>query len=222
VKLFFFDGSTTCRPIMMFATEAGIPVEPVPVNLFAGEHLGAAYTAINPNQLIPVLEEDDGHRLYESSAILKYLADISKNPAWPSDPRARAAVNSRMDWFNTGFYRNFGYGYVYPQVMSHMAWEDAAMQAAGLARAKAASERAFDVLNDHMLSDAAPYLGGANPDLSDFLGVAYVSIGELVGWDYSRWPRVETWIAAMKARPSWNPCNAGFHGWRDMLRGKAA
>jgi len=222
MKLYFFDGSTTCRPIMMFANEAGIAIEPVPVNLYAGEHKGDAYTAINPNQLIPVLEEPDGHRLYESSAILKYLADVSKHAAWPSDPRARAAVNSRMDWFNTGFYRNFGYGYVYPQVMPLMAWEDPAMQAAALARAKAESERAFGVLNDHMLSDSAPFLGGAEPDLSDFLGVAYVTIGELVGWDYGRWPRVQRWIAAMKARPSWDPCNSGFHGWRDMLRGKAA
>lgn len=222
MKLYFFDGSTTCRPIMMFATEAGLAIETVPVNLFAGEHKGEAYTGINPNQLIPVLEEQDGHRLYESSAILKYLADVSKHAAWPADPRARAAVNARMDWFNTGFYRNFGYGYVYPQVLPYLAWEDPAMQAAYLAKGKAESERLFGILNDTMLTDDAPFLGGQEPDLSDFMGVAYATIGELVGWDYSRWPRVQKWIAAMKARPCWNPNNAGFHGWRDMLRGQAA
>jgi glutathione S-transferase len=222
MKLHYFDGSTTSRPIVMFAHEAAITLDVVPVNLFAGEHKTPAYTAINPNQLVPVLEEADGHRLYESSAILKYLADVARHVAWPSDPRARAAVNARMDWFNTGFYRNFGYGYVYPQVLSYTAWEDPAMQAIALSRAKAESERLFSILNDHMLTDAGPFLGGAEPDLSDFLGVSYATIGELVGWDYGRWPRVQRWIAAMKARPCWNPANGGFHGWRDALRGQAA
>jgi glutathione S-transferase len=222
MKLYFFDGSTTCRPITMFAHEAGIPLELVPVNLFGGEQKADAYTALNPNQLVPVLEEDDGHRLIEGSAILKYLADVAGHAAWPADKRARAAVNARMDWFNTGFLRSFCYGYVYPQVLGYMAWEDKAMQAIALAKAKAEAERLFGILNDHMLSDAGPFLGGANPDLSDFLGVAYATIGELVGWEFGRWPRVERWIAAMKARPCWNPCNGGFHGWRDMLRGQAA
>jgi glutathione S-transferase len=198
MKLYFFDGSTTCRPITMFAHEAGIPLELVPVNLFGGEQKGDAYTTLNPNQLVPVLEEEDGHRLIEGSAILKYLADVAGHAAWPADKRARAAVNARMDWFNTGFSRNFCYGYVYPQVLGYMAW------------------------NDHMLTDAGPFLGGAKPDLSDFLGVSYATLGELVGWDFDRWPRVARWIAAMKARPCWNPCNGGFHGWRDMLRGQAA
>ncbi|WP_158287791.1 glutathione S-transferase family protein [Falsiroseomonas bella] len=222
MKLHFFDGSTTCRPIAMFAMEAGIPLELAPVNLFGGEHKGEAYTQVNPNQLVPVLEEDDGHRLIECSAILKYLADVAGHAAWPADKRARAAVNARMDWFNTGFLRSFGYGYAYPQLLPYLAWEDKAMQAAALARAKAESERLFGILNDHMLSDAHPYLGGAEPDLSDFLGVCYATLGELVGWDFDRWPRVARWIAAMKARPSWNPCNVGFHGWRDAVRGQAA
>jgi glutathione S-transferase len=222
MKLHYFDGSTTCRPITMFAHEAGIPLELVPVNLFGGEQKGETYTNLNPNQLVPVLEEADGHRLIECSAILKYLADVAGHAAWPTDKRARAAVNARMDWFNTGFLRSFCYGVVYPQVLSYMAWEDKAMQAAALARATAEAERLFGILNDHMLTDAHPYLGGAAPDLSDFLGVAYATTGELIGWDFGRWPRVATWIAAMKARPCWNPANGGFHGWRDALRGQAA
>jgi glutathione S-transferase len=221
MKLYYFDGSTTCRPITMFAHEAGIALELVPVNLFAGEHKGAEFTGRNANQLVPLLEEADGHRLIEASAIMKYLADVAGHAAWPADKRARAAVNARMDWFNTGFYRDFGYGCVYGRMFPDYMWEDPAMQAAALARATAKAERLFDILENTMLSDAHPYLGGAEPDLSDFMGVAYATIGELVGWDYSRWPRVQRWIAAMKARPCWDPCNAGFHGWRDSLRSAA-
>ncbi|WPB84155.1 glutathione S-transferase family protein [Sediminicoccus rosea] len=221
MKLHYFDGSTTCRPIVMFAHEAGLPLELVPVNLFTGEHKGEAYTGINPNQLVPVLEEADGHRLIECSAILKYLADLAAHPAWPADRRARAAVNARMDWFNTGFYRVFGYGLVYGQILPDYMWSNAAMQAAAVERAEAKSRTLMTILNDHMLSDAAPFLGGAEPDLSDHLGACYVTLGELVGFDFAPWPRVQRWIAAMKARPSWEVANGGFNAWRGMLQGAA-
>lgn len=221
MKLHYFDGSTTCRPIVLFAHEAALTLELLPVNLFTGEHKGAAYAGINPNQLVPVLEEEDGHRLIECSAILKYLADLAGHPAWPAEKRARAAVNARMDWFNTGFYRNFGYGLVYGQILPDYIWEDPAMQAAAMERAQKRSAALLTVLNDHMLSDATPFLGGAEPDLSDHLGACYVTLGELVGFDLTPWPRVQRWIAAMKARPSWDAANAGFHAWRDAVRNAA-
>ena len=222
MKLHYFDGSTACRPVVMFAAEAGVPLDLVPVNIFAGEHKGPAYTAINPNQLVPLLEEPDGFRLGESSAILKYLADRAGHPAWPADPRARASVNARMDWFNTAFYRDFGYGYVYAHMFPDCMWEDAAMQRATLARARGKAERLFGILDRHMLSDAHPFLGGAEPDLSDYLGIAFTTIGELVEWDYSPWPRVQRWIAAMKARPSWKQANGGFEAWCESRRGARA
>ena len=67
---------------------------------------------------MPVLEDGD-FRLTESSAILKYLADKIDSPAYPKDLRKRARVNEMMDWLNTGFYRDFGYGLVYPQIFPH-------------------------------------------------------------------------------------------------------
>ena len=67
---------------------------------------------------MPVLEDGD-FRLTESSAILKYLADKVDSPAYPKDLQKRARVNEMMDWLNTGFYRDFGYGLVYPQIFPH-------------------------------------------------------------------------------------------------------
>ena len=79
------------------------------VDLLTGEHLKEPYAAINPSRLVPVLEDGD-FRLTESSAILKYLADKVGSPAYPKDLQKRARVNEMMDWLNTGFYRDFGYG----------------------------------------------------------------------------------------------------------------
>ena len=70
---------------------------------------------LNPNCLVPILEDGD-LRLTESSAILKYLADKIGSPAYPKDLKRRAKVNEMMDWINTNFYRDWGYNLAYPQL----------------------------------------------------------------------------------------------------------
>ena len=80
-----------------------------------GEHVKPAFTAVNPSQLVPVLEDGD-LKLTESSAILKYLADKFDSPAYPKDLKKRAKVNEMMDWLNTQFYRDWAYNLCYPQV----------------------------------------------------------------------------------------------------------
>ena len=92
MKLYYHPGSTTCRPLMLFAAETNIPLDYQVVDLFTGEQYQPPYEAINPNHLVPVLE-DDGFRLTESSAILKYLAEKTGSPAYPRDLKQRARVN---------------------------------------------------------------------------------------------------------------------------------
>ena len=62
-----------------------------------------AYRAMNPNGLVPTLEEDD-FVLWESNAILRYLAHAHGGPlALPEAPRARALVDQWLDWQATAF-----------------------------------------------------------------------------------------------------------------------
>ena len=89
MKLFMHPVSTAARPIRLFIAENGIACEEVFVDLMTGAHLQEAYASLNPNQLVPMLD-DDGFRLTESSAILKYLADKFELPSYPKDLRERA------------------------------------------------------------------------------------------------------------------------------------
>src|SRR5262245_40207072 len=107
--------SMNSRPVRWFIAENDIRVEQQVVDLLSKEQLQPAYTALNPNQLVPLLIDED-LCLSESSAILKYLADKIGSAAYPKDLKARAKVNEMMDWFNTNFYRDYGYGMCYPQV----------------------------------------------------------------------------------------------------------
>ena len=129
MKLYYHPVSTTSRPVLLLAADEGITLDHEVVDLFTGAHLQPAFASINPSQQVPVLEDGE-FRLSESSAILKYLAEKTGSAAYPKDLQKRARINEVMDWFNTGLYRDLGYGLVYPQVLPNYKREDAALQKA--------------------------------------------------------------------------------------------
>jgi len=211
MKLYYHPVSTVSRPVVLFALDNGIKLEYEVVDLMTGQHLTPEYAAVNPSQLVPVLEDGD-FRLTESSAILKYLADKVGSPAYPKDLQKRARVNEAMDWLNTGFYRDFGYGLVYPQVFPHhkRRSEEAHEGAVDWGRQKAKAW--FGILDRHFLGSGKPYLCGAEITLADYLGAGMVSLAELIHCDLTQFPNLARWYAAMQARPNWAKANEAFIG----------
>ena len=119
MKLYMHPISTACRPVFLFAADNKIAMDHELVDLMTGAHMQQPYASINPNSLVPMLEDGD-FRLTESSAILKYLADKIGSPAYPKDLKQRAKVNEIMDWINSQFYREWGYNLCYPQLFPHL------------------------------------------------------------------------------------------------------
>lgn len=220
MKLYMHPASTTCRPIMMFVADSALPVEQQVVDIMAGEQFKEPFASINPNGYVPVLEDGD-FRLTESSAILKYLADKAGSPAYPKDLRQRAHVNELMDWFNTGFYRSFGYGLVYPQVLDFIRLPDAKAHALAVAAGKAGAERFLGVLDQHLIGPQRRFLAGDAPTIADYLGAGFLSAGEIIGCKFAAYPNIRRWYAAMQALPNWKSANAGVYGWADFARGPA-
>jgi glutathione S-transferase len=211
MKLYYHPVSTTSRPIMLLAADEGIALDYEVVDLFTGAHMKPEYTGINPSQQVPVLEDGD-FRLTESSSILKYLAEKSGSPTYPKDLRERARVNERMDWFNTGLYRDLGYGAIYPQTLPNYKREDAAVQAGHLAWGCEKARRWLTIL-DHDILGAKPYLCGSKITVADYLGIGMITLGEVTRFDYTAWPNLSRWIETMKARPNWGKVNEGFYAY---------
>ena len=61
MKLYMHPVSMTSRPVRLFIAENKIPVDEVVVDLFTGEHMKPPYSVLNPNSLVPMIE-DDGFR----------------------------------------------------------------------------------------------------------------------------------------------------------------
>jgi glutathione S-transferase len=217
MKLYYHPASTTSRPLMLLAAEHGLPLEMQVVDLFAGEHTRPPYAAINPNHLVPLLEDGD-FRLTESSAILKYLAEASGLPLYPKDARRRARVNERMDWTNTQLCRELAYGFVYPQIFpNHKRRSDEAHEATlewGRERAKGWLE----VLDEHILGAENPYLCGQEITIADYFAASFVALAELTGSDLSDTPNVERWLGRMKALKSWREVNEVIDGYGASLK----
>jgi glutathione S-transferase len=209
MKLYFHPVSTTSRPIMLFAADECIALEYQLVDLLTGAHLQAEFTAVNPSQQVPVLD-DDGFLLTESSAILKYLAEKSGSSTYPAELRQRARVNEMMDWFNTGFYRDHGYGLIYPQVFAHYKRDDALVQAANLAWGRDKARRWLGILDSEILASNT-YVCGEQLTIADYLAIGMVSLGEVTRFDHAPWKNVSRWIATMKARPTWNDVHQRFY-----------
>ena len=217
MKLYMHPVSMTSRPVRLFIAESGIDVDEQVVDLMTGEHHQEPFISINPNRLVPVLEDGD-FRLTESSAILKYLADKIDSPAYPKDLKQRAKVNEMMDWFNTNFYRDYGYGQIYPQIFPHHKRQSDEAQNATIAWGKERAQGWLRILNDHWIGPDQPYLCGDRITIADYFGVGLLTLGEIIRCDFSAYPNIERWLGNMKQLNSWPEINEALYGFADAVK----
>jgi glutathione S-transferase len=218
MKLYYSPVSTASRPILMFIADNNIDVDLQLVDLMSGEHVKPPYITMNPSGLVPMLEDGD-FRLTESSAILKYLADKIGSPAYPRDLRQRARVNERMDWLNTQFYRDFGYGLVYPQLFPHHKRPTDDQQSGVIAWGKDKTQRWLKVLDQDLIGKNQ-YLCGNEITIADYLGTAFLSLGEILRCNFAAYPNIARWLNTMKARPNWAKVNKPFYDMAGRFKDK--
>jgi len=220
MKLYMHPVSMTSRPVRLFIAESGINADEQVVDLFTGEHYKEPYASLNPNRMVPMLEDGD-LRLTESSAILKYLADKVGSPAYPKDLKQRAKVNEMMDWLNTNFYREYAYNLIYPQLFPHMKRPNEDVQKATLEWGKERAKGWLQLLNDHWIGPKNQYLCGNQITIADYLGAAFVTLGEIVRCDFSPYPNVQRWLGNMRKLKTWPKVNEVFEGYKASVKDQA-
>ena len=219
MKLYMHPFSITSRPIRLFIAENGIKCDEQVIDLMTGEHHKPHYVEINPNRLVPVLQDGD-FRLTESSAILKYLADKIGSPAYPKDLKERAKVNEMMDWLNTQFYRDWGYGLHYPQLFPHHKRRSYEAHAGAIDWGKQNSKFWLQVLNDHWIGPKHQYLCGDKITIADYFGISLVTLGEVIKCDFSKYPNITRWVGNMKKLKSWDKINEVFYSVAGSVKDK--
>lgn len=219
MKLYYHPLSATSRPILQFCADAGITYEAVVIDLMTGEHFKEPYASLNPNCMVPAID-DDGFVLTESSAILKYLAEKYQSPAYPSDLKQRARINEMMDWFNANLYREYGYHLIYPQILPHHARQPEEANKATIEWGQVETRKMLQTLNDHYLGQNHNYLCGETITLADYFGAALMTLGEIIGNDFSDYANIEIWLKTIKAMPSWSTVNEIHNGFAASMKEK--
>ncbi len=160
IRIWGRRNSSNVRKVLWCAEEVGVAYESIEVGGAFGGTDTAAYRAMNPNGLVPALD-DDGLVLWESNAIVRYLAArYAADTLYPASPAERALGDRWMDWATSSFapaFRDLFWGVL----RTPEAERDAA-------RISAALQRCGELL---AIADAAltsqPYLSGGRFAMGD-------------------------------------------------------
>ena len=198
MKIWGRTTSSNVQKVMWAIGEMGLAHERIDIGGPFGKNRETAYLAMNPNGLVPTLEEDDGFLLWESNSIVRYLAAKHQSAVLePKDPRTRALASKWMDWQLA----------VLAPAITPVFWNlirtppekrDHAAIAAGKEKTAAAVKMLDDQLakTKYLASDAFSY--GDIPS-----GIMVRRYRDLVP-ERPEFKNVERWYAAIAARPAFD------------------
>lgn len=184
--------SGNCYKIKLMLHLIGRDYEWIPIDILRGESREDAFLKKNPNGKIPVLELEDGTCLWESNAILNFLAEGSG--FLPSDPRLRTQV---LQW---QFFEQYSHEpfiavarfiKVYLGLPDDRLHEFAAKQLDGY--------RALDVMEQQLLR--TPYLVGDHYSIADVALYAYTHVAEEGGFRLDGYPAIRAWLQRVASHP---------------------
>jgi glutathione S-transferase len=199
MRLHVFPPSPNAIAVMAAGHLLGLPFEVVHVDLFKGDQRTRAFTALNPNQRMPVLEDGD-FVLWESNAILQYLA--SKRPErgyWPADPRRQADV-ARWQFWQTLHWGPICGTYVFERIVKRIMALGPANEME-VTRVGPDFERAATVLNGWLRG--RPWVTGDAPTVADVSLGAWMVYAEAAAYPLAAHPEIRRWYAALAALPGW-------------------
>ena len=98
IKVWGRNTSSNVQKVMWAVDEIGLPHERIDIGGPFGKNREPAYLAMNPNGLVPTLEEDDGFLLWESNSIVRYLAAKHRAACSSRPICARGRRPAWMDW----------------------------------------------------------------------------------------------------------------------------
>jgi len=174
--------------------ELGLDYENKPVNPMVGDTKKPEYLALNPNGLIPTLEED-GFIIWESMAINYYLArNYGDNLLWSADPKEEASI---MQWSSFGFINIDKPAVNY--ILHKQAFPEAMRDPVQLKAAAEALVNHLKVIEGHLADKT--YLVGERFTIADLNLSAILDYPRKSGYDLSDYPKLQGWLGRCLERP---------------------
>ena len=191
---FYYNTAPNPMKIALFLEEAGLPYEAIPVDGRKGDQHKPEYMAINPNSKVPAIVDGDAV-VFDSSAILMYLAEKTGKFLPANTPKAKGELLSWM------FFISSGVGPYSGQAVHFKAMAPEKLPYA-ITRYQFEAERHFGILNDRL--GKHKYLVGdtytiADMNLWGWARLAPFVIGETA---WTKFPNIKRLLDEINARPA--------------------
>lgn len=184
------------RKASVMLEELGLPYETHPIDISKDEQFAPDFLAIAPNNRIPAIVDEDGPggaplSLFESGAILVYLAEKTGSDLLPSEPRQRAAVMQWLMWQMGGLGPMVGQAH-------HFLFNPKEVVPYGQKRYHNETKRLYGVLDKQLASN--DYVAGDAYSIADISIYPWISRYERHQVDLNEFPNVKRWFDLVSAR----------------------
>lgn len=184
--------SGNCYKVKLMLQLLDQPYEWIPIDILKGETQSEAFLAKNPNGKIPVLELEDGTCLWESNAILNFLADGSA--FLPSAPRLRTQV---LQWQFFEQYSHEPYVAVARFIQLYQGMPEA--RRSEYEECHVRGHKALKVMEQQL--QRTSYLVGDNLSIADIALYAYTHVADEGGFDLTPYPAIGDWLVRVASHP---------------------
>jgi glutathione S-transferase len=198
MRLYDYLPSGNGYKVRLMLAHLGKDFELVELDIVQKETRTPDFMAINPNGRIPVLEFDDGSALWESNAILWYLA--KETEFWPKEPWLQAQV---MQWMCFEQYSHEPYIATVRHWVAHLGRGDDANWAEKLNERRTGGNDALSIM-EHHLADRQFFVG-ASYSIADIALFSYTHVADEGGFDLSHYPSIQRWIEEVRRQPGHIP-----------------
>ncbi|MGL5361603.1 MAG: glutathione S-transferase family protein [Bosea sp. (in: a-proteobacteria)] len=187
--------SINVQKVVWAANEAGQPFTHIIAGAAFGKNDTPEYRAMNPNGLIPLLQ-DEGLVIWESNAIVRYIsAKYACGSLWAEDAGMRSVADRWMDWQATEF--NPGLA---PAFMNLIRTAADKRDMAAIETAVLKTEPRMAILDAHLAQHS--YLAGDHFTMADIAVGASVHRWLNIPVQRKEWKNVRHWYEALVARPA--------------------
>ena len=193
---FYFNGAPNPNKVALFLEESGLPFELVPVDTRKGDQFKPEFLKVNPNSKVPAID-DDGVFMFDSNAILLYLAEKTGKFLPPNTPQNRARLLSWLMFIATGLGPYSGQAVHF----KNFAPKDKDLDYA-LNRYLFEAHRHYKILDDHLAKSR--YMVGDTYTIVDMAFWGWARLGPFVlGEDgFAKYKNVKRLVDEISARPA--------------------
>jgi glutathione S-transferase len=199
MKLYGFPPSPNTWKVRALAAHLGVPLELEFIDLSKGAQYAPAYLALNPTGRTPTLVDGD-FKLWESNAILQYIASKSANSLWPNDARTRADIARWQFWQLA----HWGAEACQPLTFQRLVKKILNLgppDEAAIAKGIEAFNKEAKMLDAHLAKQ--PYLAGKDLTIADFAVAAPLLYAKEAEMPLGPYANLRGWFDRVAALPCW-------------------